>query len=576
MKAYARTFGVALAVVVALMVATHQVGLAKWWAPHGAYRAQTQALLEGHFALTDRPQALRHDLAWAGGGVQHVWGLGVPLWQLPFEAVAELGGFAPFPDRVPMILWLTLAAFLVLRAVQDPWERAGACLLTIGLPAFVALLRGRVNVYEEAAAYAYTAGIALLAGLLILRRRPTAQRYLLLVGFAGLGGLVRPTVWFYGLGTLAIATALLVRAIGWRRALAPIAIGGALFVAGGGALYATNALRFGSGTEFGHRLNLELIPGNLYATRFDNLYARAGWLEGAEELGGALFDQPETRAELDGFYQTHLAAGESPRQRFREYYFTVFTWWYVPLLAGGALLAGLAWRRRGDPVARVTGAWAALGLAPLAIFYIHAPSLTSRYLLDLAPAFAALLLLVWRWAVAKHAQLAAAALALLWVAAILSSTVLRRPSVARRADAIAQTEALAAPDPTAYHIPDGWTLASHPPLTLSGLFLDGMDWDPETGSVPAATFFYTQDPQFVEIIVAGPPDTDWQHDIRANLDGEHLALTSATRAGDGAMWLHFAASAPHHGLALAFVAFGHAPDLATDAGPFRLLAIRWR
>ena len=39
-------------------------------------------------------------------------------------------------------------------------------------------------------------------------------------------------------------------------------------LAGGGALYATNAVRFGAGGEFGHRVNL----GALYVTRFTNPY----------------------------------------------------------------------------------------------------------------------------------------------------------------------------------------------------------------------------------------------------------------------------------------------------------------
>src|SRR6185295_12101691 len=224
----------------------------------------------------------------------------------------------------------------------------------------------------------------LLGGVVALRRKPTTARYLLLVGCAGLTGLIRPTVWFYGLATALVASAILLRAQG-RPALRAIALGTALFIAGGGVLFATNLARFGRGSEFGHRLNLHSLPGNIVATRFSYPFERAGTVETATELVASLFDSPERRSKR-GFYQTGLHHGQSPLPRWREYYFTTFSWPYAPAIAAGLVLGGLAWRRRGDPFARTLGAWAVLGGGPLFVFYLRAPAVSSRYQLDLAPA----------------------------------------------------------------------------------------------------------------------------------------------------------------------------------------------
>ena len=455
-----RSFGAAALLAVVLLVASRQISLQGWYGPHPEYRAQVDALLDGRLALTTSPDGLRHDLAWTPHGVQQVWGLGVPLWQLPFEALGRLFGHAPFPDRVTLAAWLAVMLFLVIRGFR-PRTRAdalprrqpqpqpqplpqhddrppptgpscatraritqiGAVLITGLLPAFVTLLRGRIGVYEEAAIYAYGAAMILLGGLVAVSRRPTTARYLALLGFAGLTGLIRPTVWFYGLATAVVATAIVVHHRG-RRGAGAIALGTALFVAGGGALYATNALRFGRGTEFGHRLNVHSLPGNIVATRFSYPFERVATLEAATELVASLFDRPELRSKR-GFYQTGLHRGQSPLPRWREYYFTTFSWWYVPAIAAGLALGALAWRRRGDPLARALVAWAALGGGPLVVFYLRSPSVSSRYQLDLAPAIAAVLVIAWRAAAARWPRAGFAVLVVAWGTAIATSKYTR-------------------------------------------------------------------------------------------------------------------------------------------------------
>ena len=427
-----RTLAVATLLAAVILVIAGQLTPSGGHAAHGAYRAQVDAFLSGRLALSEQPDALLHDLAWTEHGVQQVWGLGVPLWQTPFEVAGRAIGLSPFPDRIAMLAWLALVGYVLSRGFRrggdqrEPWfADAGTLVIAALLPAFIALLRGKIGVYEEAAIYAYGAAMILFGGLAGFARRPSARGYLMLLAFAGITGLIRPTVWFYGLATAIVATAIwLHRERAARaRALRVVALGAALFVAGGAILYATNVRRFGSGGEFGHRLNVHSLPGNIVATRFSYPFERVGIGEAAVELVGATFDRPE-KLSKKGFYQEALHAGQSAAPRWREYYFTTFSWPYLPILALGLVFAVLAWRRRGepDPEARWLGAWALLGLVPLVAFYLWSPSVSSRYQLDLAPGFVALLVIAWRQlALHARATVAIGVLLVAWGVAIATS-----------------------------------------------------------------------------------------------------------------------------------------------------------
>jgi len=210
----------------------------QWYADHPYYRAQVVAILDGHLALSDEPEALAHDLAWIDGGVQQVWGLGVPLWETPFEIVGRIVGVTPFPDRVAMFLGIALMMYLLLRAwLGTTGERTigsrGAFIMCAFAPGVLAMMKGRLSVYEEASAYAYGAAMILLACTLLMIRRPTKWRYLVLMLFAGLTGLVRPTVLCYGGATAGVVTLMWLQRHGLRRGMATALVGVAPF--GGGA-----------------------------------------------------------------------------------------------------------------------------------------------------------------------------------------------------------------------------------------------------------------------------------------------------------------------------------------------------
>jgi hypothetical protein len=462
-----RSLALGALLALGLLVAGRQITATGWYSENGAYRAQVDALLAGRLALSEAPEAMQHDLAWTEHGVQQVWGLGVPLWQAPFELVGRAIGLVPFPDRVALWAWLALAFMLVIRAWwrrDEPWLGTGCVVIAALVPPIVTLVRGRLGVYEEAALYAYAGSMILLAGTQRVSETSGRVRYLVLLAAAGASGFLRPTVWFYGLATAVVASMMFVRAHG-RRGIATVVLGAVLFAAGGAALYATNARRFGDGMEFGHRLNLESLPGNLIATRFSYPFQRVSFGEAAREELGAMFDRPERRGDAT-FYGRALHVGQSQQPRWREYYFTTFTWGYVPVLLAGLVLGVIAWRRRDRAgPERWLLPWAVLGGGPLFVFYLHSPSMSSRYQLDLAPAFVALILIAWR-ALARRAkrEVALGVLALAWGASVALAQPAKirgirpvgRDEAAVSAYAMSRVGAHPRVIPPAYDLTDPW------------------------------------------------------------------------------------------------------------------------
>jgi hypothetical protein len=375
----------------------------QWYSVNMAYRRQTEAMLNGSLALDKDPRTVGYDMAWASDGVQQVWGLGVPSWRLPFELVAKLFGQVGFPDRLALTTAMALLTYALLRLLvlspspdgtpygkRHPEAVAGALWLIL-FPPFLALCRTRFDVYEEAQAYSYLAGIALFALTLWFARRPNFRSYVLLAGFSGLAAFVRPTLIFYGFASLVIAF-LLTRRQGWRptRSWA----GPFLFCLGGGLLFLTNAYRFGSGFEFGHQLNLNVHFAMMYATRFENPVLAASLSAKITELFSILFLVRDSLHCCDG-YDPAILPGQAPVIRWRDIYFSTYDLTYLALiLAAWAVSLRLVWRSRANPSgplaeAAIMGAWSFISAAPLFfLLYLNYPVLSSRYMMDFAPAFA--------------------------------------------------------------------------------------------------------------------------------------------------------------------------------------------
>ena len=366
-----------------------------WYSGYVQPRTQTDAFFLGRLAVGRNIGELRFDHTWSEGGEHQVWGLGMPLWRLPWEALARLCGLEAFPDRIAFGLYAGLVAFTALGAwvgttlgaVQAPppdrrgfddqgkalrerhdaepageppaKERGlsvfmGAFVILLLFPPFLGLLQARGGVFEEAVAYEYLYAVMLVSLLIGLARQPTPGRWLPLSALAGIGALIRPTLIFYGFATVVVGGAVWVMA-GWRRGralsmkapkpdgswgglelrrvFALTALGLALFCAGGGVLWLTNLLRFGDGFEFGHRLNVQTLYGSVYATKFDDPYQDEPLPSAARELFGALFQTRTLNGA--GFYRRAFFPGQSSTVRWREFYFRTYDLSYVPLLLLG-------------------------------------------------------------------------------------------------------------------------------------------------------------------------------------------------------------------------------------------------
>ena len=195
-----------------------------WYSDSLPYRMQTDALMQGRLSLSNHPADLNFDCTWTQQGVHQVWGLGVPIWRLPWEALAVYLGFTAFPDRIAFGLFSVIAAFFFFSFLsslavkktklpprkQSQWTGYSfivtSSVLLFLFPPFITLMQARGDVWEEAVCYEYLYALLLLALLMIYFQKPSIRRFLTLCALAGLGGFIRPTLVFYGFGTFVIAS----------------------------------------------------------------------------------------------------------------------------------------------------------------------------------------------------------------------------------------------------------------------------------------------------------------------------------------------------------------------------------
>jgi hypothetical protein len=581
---------------------------AHWYSSHLALRQQTEAFLDGPLALSTSPEAAAWAMVWDNGGVQHVWGLGVALWRLPFEAVAKLFGQPAFPDRLAFWLAVALVAYLVLWAFTMPpegrhlqdWtdhfkshpEKLSAVLLLLFFPPFLSLCQARFSVYEEVQAYSVLTGITLLAGTMLFVRNPKWSVYLAVAGLAGLAAFVRPTAGVYGVVTLLV---LLwhARKLDWapRRLLAGVL----LFAAGGLLLFLANLHRFGSGFEFGHGLNLNGIHTMRFASRFDYPYRQESFRSAAGELAACLFFLERKEGSPGGMEITVFKRSDT--LRWRQLYFPTYNMAYlIPLLG----LAGwFFWRcgrrwycRDKTPLSEpeLLAFWCVGCTVPLLLFYLRFPFLNSRYLLDFAPGFAAgLLALVYavQKAVAMRLKLRR------WFNWVLATAVLswwgyHAVGVAEfgrgfisghtlsREQLIRQMEA----EPSGLEpVPPSYSLGMGPAVYANRL--NGSGWDAATGHTKAAVVLFVENPRYLELEVAPVAGVDLRPEdyavIQAQVGLEALTLQSITPTEEGQR-LFFAGprrTRYRSGIQTVFIGFMTAEDLHTGDSDFRLLAVRW-
>ena len=381
-------------------------GWGRWYSSSIPYRLQTDAFLKGRIALSNSTADVLHDFAWAEGGVQQVWGVGVPAIRMPFECLARVLGQPAFPDRLVILVALLLFHLFGISVILRPREassfqawlstmvshplRIAAFISLAFFPSIVTFCMGAFNVYEEAVLASYIACSSLLLALVSFTRTPTAGMFLGICLCSGLVPLIRATAGCYGFAAVVIASATAIDFWGWRRAL----IGLVLFVVGGGVVFVSNVMRFGSGLEFGHLLNLS-GKDLTYMSRMGSPFDLQPITSALLELVGSIFGGPR----LNGFdcYANDIVAFQAPTLRWRHFYNYTFdlshllmvaaiTWWFARTKA----TIRRPWKYPRSPLS-VGVIWAFIAMAGLTAFYVRFHAMSSRYVMDYAPAIAGLI-----------------------------------------------------------------------------------------------------------------------------------------------------------------------------------------
>ena len=388
-------------VIILLSHSTLLADPSKLYSTSFAHRLQTDAFLKGHLDLSPLPFGYPMDFNWSGHGLQQTWGLGVPLLRLPFEWVAVTFGFEAFPDRLVLLVYLlltivvlnislklTLTTFgLVSDSVMELLVRWYLIAWILFSPALGGLIQNRINVYHETILYACLYTYCLLSLFWVYLIKPNDRIFLALCIISGLGCLIRPTLFFYGLTAVTIAC---VCAYQNKRNIRLVTTGILCFCLGVSINLWSNFLRFGSIFNFGYSENFCGIPIINYGMRFDYPFGHEPFLSAAKELTGDIFFNKQW---------------QSPTVRWRDPWdFPLFNVPYLVLLAMGFIafifsplplflkqfnskkLTGVYFR-----VIYCSLAWGIICSVLLFCFYLRLPFMNARYISEFSPAFFAII-----------------------------------------------------------------------------------------------------------------------------------------------------------------------------------------
>jgi hypothetical protein len=371
----------------------------------------------------------------------------------------------------------------------------------------------------------------------------------------GLSGLVRVTHGVYGMTAGLVCGFVILRSAisadsltnsrcDWEK-IRELLFGWAVLLGGFLFLAYSNSIRFGSVTECGHRLTNHSIDV-VYLTRFGNPFENAGFVEASKELFSWIFLSPFHRYGSDASdlvpWQASAYRWRGPTQLTFDPSFLLITAFSCVL--GAAFLNRRArrcgWRllRVFDPSKPVQCViagmlvWFTGSTLALAAFYLYAPILATRYILDFAPAFVApfivaVLLLARRWPRLIPMLLVA------WLSCESMALWLSRGSTSAQAE-LSQEELPRLPMPAGKKLTlfnGRYAIENHPVET--NIQYNGQGWDSDGMALPIVTLMLDR-PQFLEISVGqrqaerGDPDS-----YRAKIGNIELPVESLVRTHEG-------------------------------------------
>jgi len=534
------------------------------------HRLQTDALMAGQLSLSTNLAFIEFDLTYSNGGVQQVWGLGVPLWRMFFEIPAQLFLHQTAPDR--LALWIALAFLFYLTygtlksefypstgGCKIPWNQKipDYCMLLVAVgmlvcgPFLLNILRTRMLVYEETLVYLYLFAICQFVLFLRLRQTENPTRagvlFVILCFLAGFGALIRPTLLFYGVATIVVGFFYGVRRTNPSRRWMALWCGA--FALPLIVLAWTNRIRFGAPWEFGHALNIQNLQESLYMTHFEATITQAPWWDRLCEVWGALFFVDEFNS--CSYLMQHFFPGQSEVLRWREFNYTTFD----PL--SGALvgiflvsvLGSLLLHRRNpkslivrcfEPALYPAAAWVGISAFGLVLFYCYSPVLTARYMYDFAPAFTVAITFAL-WGMSRRTPLF-----------IFLSLFLCGYSIGRFESNI-PVPGIASTKQAEEYVRD-WKKRDHP-VELPETYSIGMEkipdipeacmgWDHQTGECKLVSIFYLMWPQELTLCFEG------EKDVLEAYPPESIRVTT----GCGVMWKLSGVSKSESAMSLTFEA----------------------
>jgi hypothetical protein len=565
---------------------------------------QAASLFRGQFALSHDPRDVRFDLAWSEGGVQQVWGLGIPAWM---ALLSLLSGLNPLwlPDRFAFAIalfltaWSTIATVLWLAQRHFSMDRRWGPhfwlltfpILTIVLfnPAFCTLLKSNFLVYEEVIAYGYLFSLIMAIALLWVCAKASFLRVALLSTLAGLAAFIRPTLGIYGCSAWLFAALLMLRRrVRWRSFFGALSFAPALVL----LLLWTNTVRFGAPLEFGHSLNMSNFPGSVYSTRFGYPFSKEPLPSAVKETLGALLFPGNWNGSQ--WYWPRVFAWQSHTVRWRYNCMPCLGWCFVAAPVGGSMLMLILQFKRKIRLPTEVLVLIGFGLVAfggLLCFYSYVPVLATRYLYDFAGALVVLAAVVWwclcNWLLRRGAAgtvvcgaMAFLLCALICVEVSTNSVICNFPVSVGKAVYKENLKAQFEPASNKLKLPaDG---CSFDPVEgradVSGVPFDGAGWFSVTGSVAPATIHFADGVRFLEIqATPTSPDADPKC-IRAKVGLEFLERTGIV-CTNGITEIRFRGPKVKEyqtGVQAVFICWTRKEDLGAGTAPWKLLRLRWR